>query len=123
MRWELCSWSDEAERELKDALGEDGEIIRGEVEAGSASLWRIEGHGYFVTRLEKTVTGSELVMVAWQGVDTFPVVEHLQAVARNQGIDSIRFHTAHPEKLAGRFVAPLGFKRVETVFRWDCNGQ
>ena len=81
-------------------------------------LWRIPGHGFLITRLETYGNRRELVLVAWAGVDTGPLVLHAQGVCKAEGIETIRFHTAHNEQLISRFVKKWGFQRVETLFRW-----
>ncbi len=123
MKWVRVPWTQEAEKMLSDALLSDSSIIKQEVETGLSTLWHVIGHGFFVTRLEVIDQKKELVMVAWQGKNTQPIIKHLKLVCENEGIKSIRFHTQVNEKTASRFVKRWGFSPVErrkdeTVYRW-----
>ena len=119
MKWEKIPWFDGVEEKLSSALLDDLIFIKAEVDSGVANLWRIENYGYFVTRLEKFGEHQELVLVAFQGKKALELIEHLKSVCKNQGIQSMRFHTGHPEKLMSRFIKPTGFKRYETVYRLE----
>lgn len=107
---------------LADALLSDEHIIRAEVEQGICELWKVEGYGYFVTRLESNGVSTELVLVAWQGKNTQPLIEHLINVCKNIGVKTMRFHTVHNKHLISRFVKKWGFtiaeiRESETVYR------
>lgn len=118
MKWIPEQWSGEAATRLGFALGRDEVEIKRQVDEGEAVLWRVPSHGFIVTRLENCGRGNELVLIAWAGVDTGPILEHAKTVCRAEGISSIRFHTEHPEKLASRFVSKWGFEPMETVYQW-----
>jgi hypothetical protein len=119
MVWQKVAWCGDVERCLCEAIGGDGEIIREQVDSGIAALWKIKNHGYFVTRLEIVGEKKELVMVAWQGKNTEPLVKYLIDVCKKECIESIRFHSALSEKLVARFVRRWGFYRAETVYRLE----
>lgn len=117
MSWASIPWNEGVSVALSDALGSDSQAIRADVEAGLATLWRVKGHGYFITRLEQFGSKSELVLVAWQGRNTGPLINYLKDVCVRQGINSMRFHTSRPEKVVTRFVKKWGFEPVETVYK------
>ncbi|WP_261840913.1 hypothetical protein [Aliamphritea ceti] len=120
VKWVQIEWCDEAATTLQPAFAGDEIAIKLDVERGFATLWHVPEHGYIVTRLEDIEPGvQELVLVAWAGQNTGPIVEHAQNVCQSKGIQSIRFHTHHPEKLINRFVKRWGFGRVQTVYRWE----
>ena len=119
MKWKKIAWFDDVELLLRDALLDDVSIIREEVNAGVSVLWHVENHGYFVTRLEQFYDQKELVLVAWQGKNTKPLVDYLKKICKKSGIDSMRFHSSLPEKTVSRFVEPFGFLRAETVYRLE----
>lgn len=122
-KWVQVEWCGDAATTLAPALGSDTEEIKRQVENGDCVLWYVVEHGYMVTRLEVTESASELVLVSYSGKDTGPVLIHAQNICIAQGIQSIRFHTQHPEKLATRFVKKWGFERQETVYKWVSNGR
>lgn len=117
MEMQKVQWCGEAATSLKNALGHYLGFVAAEVKAGDASLWRVPGHGYLVTRLETFNDGKELVLVAFEGKNVGEVVKHVTAICKNQpDIKKIRFHTAHPENVVSRLVNKWGFKREETVY-------
>lgn len=118
MNWQPEAWSNEAEAMLLPAMGDDLAIIRREVEEGEAKLWRVDGCGFVITRLEHYQEFSELVLVAFAGRESGVILERAQQVCRSLGVRSIRFHTSHNERAAARLVGRFGFQPVETVFRW-----
>lgn len=118
MSWAREQWSEEAADVLAPALNGDGDFIRCEVESGQADLYRVDGHGFIVTRLEQYGNEFELVLVAWAGKDTGPIVEHVQRYCRYRGVKSIRFHSRLDPKVVARMVKKWGFEPVETVYRW-----
>ncbi|MGH1374596.1 MAG: hypothetical protein ACRBBW_21345 [Cellvibrionaceae bacterium] len=118
MNWLRCQWNQEAATYLRRELAPDENAIRAEVDAGIASLWFIEGHGWLITRVDVEADGTaELVLVAIRGQDVGPVVERAKQLAQESGIPSIRFHSSR--RGAEKFVAPLGFEPVETVYRYE----
>lgn len=122
MNWKRVGWTDEVAACLTGALNKKGlAAIAQEVSESISTLWKVEEYGYFVTRLEScTVDGSrELVLVAYEGKNVQPLVEHLKRVCINEGIQSIRFHTEINQKLVTRFVDKMNFKPVETIYRWS----
>ncbi len=120
MNWQRVGWSVDVENCLSGALSDEGmAIVAGEVSSGVSTLWHVESHGYFITRLELFENKKELVLVAWQGKNTEPLVEYLKAACVSEGINSMRFHTVISEKLATRFVKKMCFEPVETVYRWS----
>lgn len=116
MKWVRCAWSEEAARGLAEAMGMDAAEIEADVRAGRAELWRIDDHGWVVTRMECSTSGRELVLVAGQGRGLHQVVSDAQRIARAAGAASIRIHSAR--RGMGRMLARLGFEAVETVYRW-----
>lgn len=122
MNWKRVGWTDEIAKCLTGALNKKGlAAIAQEVSESISTLWHVEDCGYFVTRLEScTVDDSrELVLVAYEGRNVKPLVDHLQDVCVNEGIQSMRFHTEINQELVTRFVAKMNFEPVETVYRWS----
>ena len=119
MIWQKTPWFDDVETLLCDALLDDVSIIREEVNQEIATLWFIKKHGYFVTRLESFDHKKELVLVAWQGKNTKPLIDYLKNSCKKTGINSMRFHSSLPENIITRFVRPFGFCRAETVYRLE----
>lgn len=90
-------WSEEAAAGLLVSADGDLDLIRGEVMRGAAQLWRYsegdETKGFAVTRLELTGSGTELVIVLFEGrglVDS--LLPLLIEEAKRLGINSARAH-------------------------------
>jgi hypothetical protein len=108
------AWSTAVEGALGALLGDDRAQVLAEIAEGRAELWRIEGHGYAITRIEVYPDHRELVIVAAVGEKVREAAAAFAAWADANGIDRIRFHTARPA--LGRLLAPLGFELSEYVF-------
>lgn len=123
MKFEQRKWDGKAEKIFDDFLvpeEERGALIA-DINEGFATLWRITGENWetwLITRLERWSTGHrEMVLEAVKGRNVVEILKYLFEHYRKAGVDSVRFVTPHPEAVAARLVAPLGMKRVETVFR------
>ena len=84
-------WSDDAEKGLVVAAGDDMEIIRSEVQAGISTLWKcdsVSGGGYLVTRLEHE---DEMCIVAGEGKGFFEFMPFFIKWCKQKGY-SIRTH-------------------------------
>jgi hypothetical protein len=113
VNWQKISWTGEAEVMLSTALLSESHIIKAEVVDKISTLWKIREHGFFVTRLETIGKNLELVLVAWAGTNTAPLINYLKKICINSGVTSMRFHTIHPQKLINRFVNKWGFVLVD----------
>lgn len=106
-------WNDFAADKLASALYPDADEIRREVELGHAALWNIDnGKAYCITRLE----GTELVIVAYAGVELAEASDYLVDAARRKGATSMRFHTRnvamyrlHQRLIKRHSVTPIEF--------------
>lgn len=118
IRLEPHDWNDEAGAELAPALGADIEIVREQVQTGDARLYRVQGYGWIVLRVERAGTGPELVLVAGAGQGLRDVVPALVRLARDNGCNSVRAHVERPGMI--RLMAGCGFEAVHTVMRASC---
>gem|GEM_PF-4734584 len=121
MDWKKIAWFEGIEKHLRGALDDRAmKLVKSEVESGESTLFFVAGHGYFVTRIEGFSDGTkELVLVAWQGKNTEPLIDHLRSSCKKSGVQTMRFHTAIAENLASRFTKKMGFCRVETVYKME----
>lgn len=114
-------WCDRAEQALGHLIHTDVKpFLMNAVKTGAATLWCVQGDDWetwLLTRVEKFESGPELVLEAIDGSHCKEIVQRVKEVAKKSGVNSVRFETHHAEKVAGRFVAGLGFERVATVFR------
>lgn len=102
---------------LKTILKDDMSAIKKEVESGISELWEVAGCGYTVTRIEPDEMGKpfELVFVAGIGKNAKAVINHFRNLAKPMGIKKMRIHSVR--KGMGRYLKPLGFGDVETVYK------
>ena len=125
MKFEQRQWDQEAEQVFDSFLVPDRDRPRiiEEVNSGQATLWKISGESWqtwLITCLEQQADGTrEMVLEAVTGRHVRPILQRLLQHYRAHGVDSVRFETPHPEKVAARLVAPLGFKRAATTFRME----
>lgn len=112
---ERAAWSAEAEQGLQVSAGPDMDIIRGQVERGTAKLWRCtsgSNAAWVVTRYEPELR--ELVMVLGEGSGFMEFAPHFVNRARALGI-KIRAHTQRRGMV--RLWARLGVRLDEFVLR------
>jgi hypothetical protein len=121
MMFVRSQWCDRAEQVLGHLIHKDVKpFLLDAVKSGAATLWKVQGDNWetwLLTRVEKFGDTRELVLEAIDGSHCHEIVRRVFKVAKNAGVSSVRFETHHAEKVAGRFVAGLGFERVATVFR------
>jgi len=110
------SWSDDAEQGLGETLRNDTELLRQQVDSGTAELWRVNDHSWMITRVEP-VPGRkpELVVCCYKGRDLNTVTQHIMQAAIKNGFGSIRYHTRR--KGLNRLVQDLGFEFMETIYQ------
>lgn len=87
--------------------------IRQEVEQGQSALFFIPDNGYLIIRVED----KELVLVCFEGRNGHEVTKAMISIAKDNNLNSIRFHSSRQG--AERYIKPLGFKPVETVYRLE----
>ncbi len=116
VKFERKAWSDEAEQGLGETLRDDMELLRDQVEQGTAELWRVDNHSWMITRIEP-IPGRkpEMVVCCYKGRDLNKVTQHLMQAALRQGFGSIRYHTRR--KGLNRLVSDLGFEFMETIYQ------
>ncbi|BAJ02156.1 hypothetical protein [Shewanella violacea] len=103
-------------RLLADALGDDLNIIKSEVDKGRSLLTTWGNEFFVVLREEKTDQGRELVIVAAAGKNSKPHLHSIYEQAKLNGFASIRVHTLRPEAML-RMSRAWGFKRCETIIK------
>lgn len=105
-----AAWSADAEAGLMPAAFGDMAIIRAEVQAGQADLWRLGGSadGWLVTRQED----GELVLMCGAGKNAAGVIRHCLEVARKNGL-TVRAHIRRPGMQ--RIYERAGFRLREWV--------
>jgi hypothetical protein len=116
------AWCDEAAAALGDLIDRSMlPLFKRWIETGEAILWRIHGRDFvtwLITRVEIFPDGcSELVLDVIAGKNCKTILKKLFERAKKMGVNSVRFETHHPEKLAQKFIGGMGFERVATVFR------
>lgn len=107
-------WDTDTADSLAAALGVNAPIVGREVLDGVAEVFEFEGCGHVVTRIEQTVFGPELVIVAGQGAHGDKVLPVLLDAARGNGCVSVRAHSSRPGM--GRYLARYGFTEKERVY-------
>jgi hypothetical protein len=112
-------WSEKATENLKISAGDDLEIIKEQVKSKTAQLWFCQNQtqqAYVVTRIEKEITGSEMVIVCFEGsgLKSF-LSEFIQkAIELNM---TIRAHVKRKGLL--KIGSELGFNSTEYVLRFN----
>jgi hypothetical protein len=107
-------WSAQAEQILKPALCGDERIIADEVARGVSELYSANGgHLFVVLRAE----GDELVIVAVAGKGLLEFGRWIFQRARDQGYESIRYHTQRPA--LHRLLREFAPRPLEYVARID----
>lgn len=125
MKITALNWTAQTDRDIAQAAGADLPLIRGQVKAGEADLYRLESDQtdlLVVARGESTVTGKELVIVCVQGrgmKDAGPV---LIEAAKREGFESIRYHCENPA--VQRLYQRYGFAgyEAERVYKIELGG-
>lgn len=102
--------ADEVAPHIGVAAGDDLDFILREVRAGISQAYALDS-AHIVTRAE----GSELVVVCFEGRGLRAGAEFIISRAREAGLKSVRYHTAH--RWVEKIVADLGFVEVERVHR------
>ena len=110
-------WIPDVDDALRDALGEELEDVKEQVESGVSELWSIDDAGYLVTRFEIRKKNKVLVIVAGQKnkkCDTKykDVVRAVERLARQVGAN--RLETEAKAKGIHKWLYELGFS-VATV--------
>lgn len=114
-----CAWNPHAAYVLRGALGDALADVAAEVDEGRAELWRYPPATYLVTRIECSPKGRELVLVALAGEAGHTIGRQWLAIAAGAACQSVRVHSRRPGM--GRYLAPLGFQPVETVYQARVN--
>lgn len=88
-----CGWSVEAEAALVVSMGEDADILAGQVRAGIAELWHFERDEsvdiWAIVRREF----NELVVCCLEGIGAREVVPLIEQAAKRAGCKTVRAHT------------------------------
>jgi hypothetical protein len=96
----LIDWNEPAERAIEKARATPELIAQWKADQDDhkSHLWEFSGDavGYMVTRVEKTATGLELVLVAASGENARPVIRWAMNMATQYGFQSIRTHITRP---------------------------
>jgi hypothetical protein len=112
------AWTKELEPELIPVLNDDLPAIREEVKKGISQLWRVDGRGLVITRIEENALGQpdELVFIAGIGKDAKPVIKHFAFLVNyNFGVKKMRIHSQRQGM--ERYLSSLGFGYSETVYK------
>ncbi len=117
-------WLDNATAGLSLTLRGDLHLLKHQVNNRIAQLWEIntdKGKSWMVSRAEVLYNQSrELVICCYQGCDVKRVTQLVYDSAKQQGFDSIRYHTQR--KGLNRLVVDLGFTPYETIYRKQLTG-
>ena len=111
-------WLHNATAGLSRCLRGDLPLLMQQVNRGIAQLWEIntdQGRSWMVSRIEKQSVGDELVICCYEGCDLQRIAPIVFDHAKQQGFQSIRFHTRRQG--LNRLIKPLGFSVYETVFK------
>lgn len=104
-------WNDAAAAALREVTAEDEASIARDVDAGTCQLWRVNDHSYLVTNVD--ASSRELIVCCYAGRDVLAIADVLYRIARDQGLQAVRFFTKRPalaRLLATRFpLVPFGY--------------
>lgn len=125
MKITALNWTAQTDRDIAQAAGADLPLIRDQVKAGEADLYRLESDQtdlLVVARGESTVTGKELVIVCVQGRGMKDAGPALIEAAKQQEFESIRYHCENPA--VQRLYQRYGFAgyEAERVYKIEVGG-
>lgn len=122
-------WTEQTDRDIAQAAGADLPLIRDQVKAGLAQLYRLQSQNtdlLVVARGETAVTGKELVIVCVQGKGMKDAGPALMEAAKRRGFETIRYHCENPavQRLYQRYgFAGFEAERVYKIELGGCYGQ
>lgn len=125
MKITALDWTAQTDRDIAQAAGADLPLIRDQVKAGEADLYRLESDQtdlLVVARGESNVTGKELVIVCVQGRGMKDAGPALIEAAKRQEFESIRYHCENPA--VQRLYQRYGFAgyEAERVYKIELGG-
>lgn len=108
MKFKKIDWFDGLELIIAEALGNDTELLRTQVNTGTARLWMINnGESFAITRAEHDT----LVVCCYQGRSYNEAMKLIMRHAQIEGFTFIRGHTY--KKGIARMMRRLGGTEIE----------
>lgn len=104
-------WTAAAADALRAVTAEDESTVARDVDAGTCELWCVNDASYLVTNVD--TSSRELIVCCYAGRDVLAIADVLYRIARDQGLQAVRFFTKRPalaRLLARRFpLVPYGY--------------